>query len=177
MMRAVLVLALASASCRAAGTTSATSSATAALTGSAAEPATGDPAGAKVMKVRHRKKRAEFIAAECALVSARGIYVSAPREVLTVGTLVKLVVAVDDDPALIEALGRVVWTGAPGGALPGMGIQFVQVSRPTKTFLAELIAQRRALGQPAKYELGFPEGQRLTSEAQEDQLLANLRTP
>ncbi len=184
MTRAAALLIVTMAGCRGgAKTTDSTATSTAAAPAAPAETARAassgspeDPARVMVMDVRYRLTHAQFLESHAQLVSARGIYLSSQKQVYPAGTLIKFAIALDDERAAIAGIGRIAWTGAPGDPLPGMGIKFIQVTPRTKEFLVELVAQRRAQKQPAKYELGFAEGQRLTSTAQEDQILANLAT-
>lgn len=85
----------------------------------------------------------EFVSEYITNVSRSGVFVRSD-DPLPVGTRVNLKFSVVvDDLEIIEGVGEVVRVVVPGGhEVPGMGVQFIELSEPSRLLIERIIAKR-----------------------------------
>lgn len=79
-------------------------------------------------------------------ISRGGIFINT-RNPLPAGSIVRLIVSLPDAAFPFDLTGRVIRTQPPGGendAMPGMGLEFVDIDEEKKSRLARFVDRLRA---------------------------------
>lgn len=84
---------------------------------------------------------AEFMREWAANISGGGMFIRT-REPHASGAMIYLQFHLSDGSKLIEGLGKVVHVNPPEHAVPGMGVEFVNLDRDSKKLIDGIIAQR-----------------------------------
>jgi uncharacterized protein (TIGR02266 family) len=85
----------------------------------------------------------EFMRDHAVNLSAGGMFVRT-REPQPLGSMVYLQFRLEDGVKLIEGLGKVVHVNPPEEAVPGMGIEFVNLDTESRRLIDEIIKARLA---------------------------------
>jgi molecular chaperone DnaK len=83
----------------------------------------------------------EFFREWASNISGGGMFIRS-REPHAVGSMIYLQFHLYDGSKLIEGLGKVVHVNPPDHAVPGMGVEFVNLDRESKTLIDQIIAER-----------------------------------
>ena len=83
----------------------------------------------------------EFMRDYAANISAGGMFVRT-RTPNPLGSMIYLQFKLKDGQKVIEGLGKVVHVNPPEHAVPGMGIEFVNLDRDSRKLIDEIIEER-----------------------------------
>src|SRR2546427_155610 len=84
---------------------------------------------------------AEFMREWASNISAGGMFIGT-REPHPTGSMIYLQFGLSDGSKLIEGLGKVVHVNPPDHAVPGMGVEFVNLDRGSKALIDQIIEER-----------------------------------